>query len=50
MHKQKQISKAALFYINKNKISMDNTAFRFDVIGILGNEITHIVNAFDYVG
>ena len=48
--KQRKICKAALFYMNKNKISPDNTSIRFDVIGILGNEITHIENAFDYVG
>ncbi len=48
--KQKQISKVALFYLNKNKISPDNTPIRFDVIGILGDQITHIENAFDFVG
>ncbi|MBO5426746.1 MAG: YraN family protein [Lachnospiraceae bacterium] len=48
--KQRKISKAALFYLNKNKISPDNTPIRFDVIGILGEQITHIENAFDYVG
>ena len=48
--KQRKICKAALFYMNKNKISPDNTSIRFDVIGILGNDITHIENAFDYVG
>ena len=48
--KQKKICKAALFYMNKNKISPDNTPIRFDVIGILGDEITHIENEFDYIG
>lgn len=48
--KQRRISKAALFYMTKNKISPDNTAIRFDVIGILGDEITHIENAFDFIG
>ncbi len=47
--KQKKICKSALFYMNKNKISPDNTSIRFDVIGILGNEISHIENAFDFV-
>ncbi len=47
--KQRKICKAALFYMNKNKISPDNTSIRFDVIGILGNEISHIENAFDFV-
>ncbi len=47
--KQKKISKAALFYMNKNKISPDNTSIRFDVIGILGDELTHVENAFDFI-
>ncbi|MBE5931817.1 MAG: YraN family protein [Lachnospiraceae bacterium] len=47
--KQKKICKAALFYMNNNKISPDNSNFRFDVIGILGDEITHIENAFDFI-
>lgn len=47
--KQKKICKAALFYMNKNKISPDNSSVRFDVIGILGSEITHVENAFDFV-
>lgn len=50
IRKQKQISKASLFYMNLKKISLDNTPIRYDVIGILGNEITHIKNAFDYIG
>ncbi len=49
LQKQRKICKAALFYMNRNKISPDNTCIRFDVIGILGEEITHIENAFDYV-
>lgn len=48
--KQKRICKAALFYLNKFKISPFNSKIRFDVIGILGEEIIHIKNAFDYVG
>ncbi len=47
--KQRQISKAALFYMTESKISTDNTSIRFDVIGILGDEITHIENAFEFV-
>lgn len=47
--KQKRICKAALFYMNQNKISIDNTCIRFDVIGILGEEITHLENAFDFI-
>ncbi len=48
--KQQKISRAALAYINRNKISLDNTSIRFDVIGILGKEITHIENAFYFRG
>lgn len=46
--KQKRISKTAFYYVAiKNKESM---TYRFDVIGILGNEIQHIKNAFEYIG
>lgn len=48
-NKQKKISKAALFYMQQNKISIYNTSIRFDVIGILDDNITHIENAFDIV-
>ena len=47
--KIRQISKMALFYLNQKKISTDNTPIRFDVIGINGDSITHIENAFDFV-
>lgn len=47
--KQKRICRAALHYMNRNKISVDNTPIRFDVIGILDKEITHVENAFDYI-
>lgn len=47
--KIRQISKMALFYLNQKKISIDNTPIRFDVIGINGDTITHIENAFDFV-
>ncbi|MBO5387921.1 MAG: YraN family protein [Lachnospiraceae bacterium] len=49
IQKQKRICHAALFYMNRNKISPENTSIRFDVIGILGDEITHIENAFDFI-
>ncbi len=45
--KQRQISKTALFYIAKKRIPMD-TAMRFDVIAINGNEINWIKNAFPF--
>jgi putative endonuclease len=47
--KQRQICKTALFYLNQNKINPETTPIRFDVIGILGTEITHIENAFSFV-
>lgn len=47
--KQKKISKAALFYMNQHRLSVYDTSVRFDVIGILGDNITHIKNAFYYV-
>ncbi len=47
--KQRQISRAALFYMNQKGISPDGNSIRFDVIGILGSEITHVENAFDFV-
>ena len=52
IHKQKQISKAALYYIAKNNISDIN--LRFDVIAILevNNKINieHLENAFEFIG
>ena len=42
--KQNKIRKAALVYLNSNKLS--EAAVRFDVIEILGGEINHIKNAF----
>ena len=47
--KIRQISKTALFYLNQKKISIDNTPIRFDVIGINGDSITHVENAFEFV-
>ena len=47
--KIRQISKTAHFYLNQKKISIDNTPIRFDVIGINGDSITHVENAFDFV-
>lgn len=44
VHKQNQIVKAAQIFCTKNQISMP---CRFDVVSIVGDEITHIENAFD---
>lgn len=45
MRKQNQIRKVANYYLMKNKLS-EWTPCRFDVIGFLGEEMTHIENAF----
>ena len=46
--KIKRISAAAAFYIHKNRLPLD-MPYRFDVVSIEGNEITHIVNAFEFL-
>ena len=46
--KQKRISMAALFYIARH--NMTSNPCRFDVVGIYGEEITLIQNAFEYGG
>lgn len=43
--KQKKIYKVAQFYLMSHKLS-ENTACRFDVVSIDGNEFTLIKNAF----
>lgn len=47
--KQRQICKTALFYMNQNKINPETIPVRFDVIGILDDEISHIDNAFNFL-
>lgn len=42
-YKQQKIYKTALWFISSEQIE---GAFRFDVISILGDDINHIVNAF----
>ncbi len=44
--KQRRITDAALCFLKEKGYNIDKTSIRFDVIGILGNEITHIKNAF----
>lgn len=44
--KQQRISKCALYYLQKNGLA--DVDCRFDVIGILDGEISHVMNAFEY--
>ena len=45
--KQRTISKCAFYYLQKHKVQEE--AVRFDVVGILGDKIQVIQNAFDFV-
>ena len=47
--KQRQICRTALFFLNRYGYGTD-VPVRFDVISILGTEIHHIENAFEYSG
>ncbi len=46
--KRRIISNCAIWYITQHQIV--NCSMRFDVIGILKDEIFHVEQAFDYVG
>lgn len=46
--KMRNISLCARYYIYKEHMDPD-TPMRFDVIGIDGDRITHILNAFEYM-
>lgn len=46
--KIRRISEASAFYIHKNNLPLD-APYRFDVVSIEGNEIKHIVNAFEFL-
>lgn len=45
--KQKSICKCAAYYLKKN--GLYGASVRFDVVGILGNEIQVIRNAFEFM-
>lgn len=45
-HKQRQIRSAALSYMRYKRYNLEAMNIRFDCIGILGNEINHVENAF----
>ena len=44
--KQRKIKQAALYYLMEKNLSPDLTEMRFDVIGILDEELIHIEGAF----
>lgn len=48
IQKQRKISKCAMYYLMKNGLA--DVPVRFDVVGILGAEKEHVVNAFDFIG
>ena len=45
--KQKKLSKCAAYYLKTHNLY--NVPVRFDVVGILGDEIQVVQNAFDFV-
>ena len=47
--KQRKISRASAYYLNSHR-EYSNRQIRYDCIGIIGDEIKHIENAFNYVG
>lgn len=47
IQKQKKISKCAMYYMKAQGV--EYMPVRFDVVGILGEEITLIQNAFEFV-
>ncbi len=46
--KQRKLSKCAAYYLKKNHL--DDVPVRFDVVGILNQDIKLIQNAFDFCG
>ena len=47
IQKQRKISKCALFYMKAHGV--EHLPVRFDVVGILGDEVQVLQNAFDFV-
>lgn len=47
VQKQRTISKCAMYYMKKNYLN--DVPVRFDVVGIVGDEVTLIKNAFDFI-
>lgn len=46
--KQRRICRAALYYLSSRHL--ENCSVRFDVIAILGEDITHFEHAFEFHG
>lgn len=47
VQKQRTISKCAMYYMKKNYLN--DVPVRFDVVGIVANEVTLVKNAFDFI-
>ena len=47
VQKQRTISKCAMYYMNKKHVQ--DVSVRFDVVGIVGDEVTLVKNAFDFI-
>ena len=47
VQKQRTISKCAMYYMKKNYLN--DVPVRFDVVGIVGDEVTLVKNAFDSI-
>ena len=47
VQKQKSISKCAMHYLNKKHLK--DVSVRFDVVGIQGNEVALVQNAFEFI-
>lgn len=45
--KQKTICKCAMYYMNKKHLQ--DVSVRFDVVGIQGDKVTLVQNAFDFI-
>lgn len=41
-----RIRNAALYYLSEHGYDIDNTNIRFDAVGVLGDKINHVKNAF----
>ena len=45
-YKQGRIRRAALYYLMERDLDPEQTELRFDVVGILEDEVIHVENAF----